>query len=199
AWRLGGRRARCAQGGRTALDLPLAKGSARPLRPLQFRILGDLEFFPQLQCGEEPPILSVEPFLGRNARRRKSWSRHSTLREIARLQDVGGGKATHRYALQLSAARRCGRVPRRVSGADEYWNTDVLARDDLQNGRPMHPARQINRASDRFCPIRAGRLYADLGCEASQAGSQAAARRRLFVAFGEARCALAGIALLAVF
>src|SRR5215470_17291811 len=134
---LGGRRARCTQGGRTTLDLPLAEGSARPLRPVQFRVLGALEFFPQHQCGEEPPILSVEPFVGRKAYRRESWSRHSTLREIARLQDVGRGKATLRYAVQLSAARRCGCVPRRIPGADEYWNADVLTRDDLQNGSPM--------------------------------------------------------------
>jgi hypothetical protein len=37
------------------LDVSFSERSERPLRPVQFRLLGDLEFFCQLSGGEEPP------------------------------------------------------------------------------------------------------------------------------------------------
>ena len=118
AGRLGGSGARCACGGRAAMDVSFSERSERPLRPVQFRLLGDLEFFCQLSRGEEPPDTSVYPHIGRKARRRESWRRYSAIREAARFQDVGRRKATSWHAIQLSAARRCDRSARRLSSAN---------------------------------------------------------------------------------
>src|SRR5438105_8559314 len=100
------------------MDLSFSEGSERPLRSLQFRLLGDLEFFCQLSGGEEPPDASVYPYIGRKARRRESWRRYSAIREASRFQDVGRRKATSWHAIQLSAAPRCDRPARRLSGAN---------------------------------------------------------------------------------
>ena len=43
------------------MDVSFSERSERPLRPVQFRLLGDLEFFRQLSGGEEPPDSSVYP------------------------------------------------------------------------------------------------------------------------------------------
>ena len=112
--------------------------------------------------GEEPSRPSVDPRVGRKARRREPWRRHSAIRKAARLQDLGRGRAAQGHPLQLPAARRRDGLARRLSGAGQYRRANVRPGHGLQDGRPMHPGRQVSGPGDRLRRIRTRRLHAEL-------------------------------------
>jgi hypothetical protein len=66
------------------------------------------------------------------------------------------------YPLQLPAARGCGGLACRLFGAARHRHADDHTRHDLQNGRRMHAAGQIDRGGRRFRPVGTRRLQTKL-------------------------------------
>ena len=90
--------------GRAAVDVSFSERSERPLRPVQFRLLGDLEFFCQLSRGEEPPDAICLP-----APRWKSSSpgaMASTFRHSRSCAISGLGKMKSRQRARYTIIRR---------------------------------------------------------------------------------------------
>ena len=61
------------------------------------------------------------------------------LRQPARLQDLGRGRSAKGRHLELPAARRGDRVGVGLAGPGQHRQPDLLAGDDGQDDRPMHP------------------------------------------------------------
>ena len=129
AQRLCGGEARPAEGRRAIVDLPLAKGAAGPVRPVQPVFLGDLEFLTEHPGGEKPAGLSDDPPGAGKAGHRQRRLRHPALRQVDGFQDLGRRRSAEGHQLQLSAASRCDSEPRGLSGPPEDRDPDVCPGD----------------------------------------------------------------------
>ena len=84
----------------------------------------------------------------------------SRLSRNCTISRPGPKRATQGHDLQLPAAQRRDRRTFGLSGPGQYRIADLCAGDDVQNGRQMHPRRQIGRCGDRLRRLGTGRLYA---------------------------------------
>jgi len=139
---------------------PAPKGRRAGTFPADIAI-GDLEFFRQQSGGEEPPALSVDGGVDRQAAGGRPGFRRAAVRE-ARLARVGRCRAAEGHLVQFPAARRGDRLSCRLPGAGADRGADVLAGNDVQDDRPVHAAGQIDRGGDRLWRERARGIHADL-------------------------------------
>src|SRR5215510_4021954 len=160
AERLFGRTTRRAAGSRPAVDLFVAQGTERSLRPDRLLFLGCLEFLQEYLGGESPSSAYFNPRNTRKACCRQRWVRYPTVQELARLPDLGGGRPAQGHQLLVSAARRRDLEHHRLSGAAQDRDSNLRAGDHDQDDRKVHTAKGVDRRFHELGPVRNREFYA---------------------------------------
>src|SRR5207248_8029904 len=88
---------------RAALDVSYATRSQGALSAVPAVLLGHLEILEEQDCSQEPAAASVAALRGGKDRRREPGLRHSGLRQVERLHDLGRRGSAQGHALPLSA------------------------------------------------------------------------------------------------